>query len=205
MIYLPNSYNIKKIKETFENMDSFTKYQRKYQRLMGYLLRNLIDIELIDKYMDGIPKCKDSEYNFYHNKEVLNSDYLFLRNNIHVENLNESELKLLNEISEKDDYIPFLNQTMFRVIGEDNNVSCYGYDLYENMVESYNLIFELAYNMAKFENMEQTKQVNGAYDKIKMELDGKLIKHFRIGISLVKYSMMPDLFIENGKKNVVIK
>ena len=82
----------------------------------------------INKYINDskvdIPRIKDKEYNFYHLSSNLNSNYIYLRNNIHIENLtNEEILYLVNNDNFSDD---FIINTYQRVLYEEGDATYFG-------------------------------------------------------------------------------
>ena len=72
-----------------------------YKRSLEELLNKIVDFKNVDMYLSDsgllIPRINDTDNNFYHKYSFLNSEYVFLRNEIHVENLSPTELEVLKK------------------------------------------------------------------------------------------------------------
>lgn len=199
-IYIPNSISKNKINEKFKNEDEYIEYQFKYRNLLETIILQYIDEKIIIDIMSNIPKCDDTYYNFYHKKTLFKNGYLFLRNNIHVENLNAEELQQLStlEISFNNEIVDFINKTLLRVIYESDGASCYGVLIDKNIVGPNRLVFELAYDFKKCNIIEQ-HQAFESFDKIYNYLTQSLEK-CKIKFALVRYDMMPNLYFSEDNE-----
>ena len=196
-IYIPNSIKEDRIVERFKTENEYVDYQFKYRNLLETIILQSIDENKIASIMTGIPKCDDNNYNFYHKNTLFKNGYLFLRNNIHIENLTDDELKLLKEIqvAYNKECVDLVNKTLFRVINEGEGISCYGDPIPKNMVGPNSLVFELAYNALEFKDANQWYQVDNANKKIYDYLKGSL-GNAKINVGLVTYNMMSNLYLD---------
>lgn len=194
--YIDDNYDEKLINSKFKSINEFLSCQLKYRNMLENLILQLIDENEITNLLIGIPKCNDSDYNFYHKDSLFRNGYLFIRNNIHVERLEDTEIEELNnlDIYMKNEVTIFLNKTFLKVMSEESRLYCYGIPLPENIVDSNGLVFELAYDRPEFKDISQVHQVDKAYEIIKDNLKTSLKKYIKLNVELIKYTMMPDLY-----------
>ncbi len=188
-------------KEKMED-NSYTILQTKYKRLIEDLLKKYVNFEELDKKIEkviNIPILEDQEYNYYHQNTSLNSKYIYLRNNIHIENLTEEEQQLLetNNIGGK-----FLRQTIAKVLFEAGNLSFFGVPIPKYLASSKSLVFEFAFDQAKVKKYEDLDIIKRIINEISNYLISALEKEINIPISVITYNGIPDIYYngENIKK-----
>ena len=194
MQYIPNTYpkNIEMDEEKFLNL------QLKYREGISMFLSQFIDYKSIDKKICdfvNIPVVDDSEYNFYHMKSSLNSKYLYLRNNIHIERLSDEELEELinNDFSD----LTFYKDKLEKVLYEDGDMVSYGiYPNNSNTKKSKALIFEFAYDQRKCESIEQLKKIEIVKDEIFSYIKSSL-ENSGINCDFLVYQCLPVIFTDN--------
>ena len=136
-IFIPNSIDNKK-----ENFAIQIKYKNEVEKLLS----KFIEFSMLDdkiREVSNVFPVDDYEYNFYHKFSVLKSDYIFLRNNIHIENLTPEEQEKIknNEISDE-----FILETIPKVLFEDSGKSFFGKQVLEYLANSKSIVFEIAYS-----------------------------------------------------------
>ena len=139
--YLPNTYDYKLIEE--KNIkDDFYNLQISYRKKLELLLKKYVSFtsfdDLCQKMLFSIPKLNFSKDDFYHSNTTLNSDYLYIRNNIHIERLDEKDISKIKSFmfdSESDEE-EFILRTLKDVIWEDGDETFYGIPKGNNSVSS---------------------------------------------------------------------
>ncbi len=196
-IFIPEITN----KSGLTNED-FLRYQIMYKQLIEKMLFSSVNASSIDKYIANnnlsIPTVDDADYNFYHKYSLLGSKYLFLRNNIHIERLNNDEIEELKNNPSND----FFNRTFKKVLFEsDNSFTYFGSPSKKNEVKSNSLIFEFAYDLKKVTSMDQINEIN----KLLVFIDNyvnEIATKIRIPISILEYNAIPDLYISSKKDDI---
>ena len=201
--YLPDSYNWELLDKKGINIDEFLRLQKKYRTGLENVLKKFIDFEEIDRKIeqDGldIPVVLDEEQNFYRRFSTLNSKYVFLRNNFHVENLTKEEIEKL--ANDQEVSIEFLNQTLSRVIFEEGDYTLFGPSSKKELVNSKSIIFEFAFDQKKCKEFEQLMRIENTYENIFDKLEESLKPNLNMPISFHVYRAIPDLF--SSKKQEV--
>lgn len=175
--YLPNTYEKNKIDEKQFTDEEFLQYQIKYRNAVQTLLEETLNFKKIDSIISSclseIPKVEESEYNFYHYKSAFKNQYIFLRNNIHIERLSDEELNELRnyilcntEINKE-----FINKTITKVLFEDGDYCFVGIPNDSTKVPSKSIIIEFAYNQKKCTSLKQIADIKNCYTKIKEYFD----------------------------------
>ena len=156
--YLPNTIDLNKVNEMYGNEKNYNILQVTYRNYVENLINSIIDFKSIQKLIDDsglvFDKINDSSYNIYHRESKLDSDYIFIRNNIHIENLNENERKALieNKI-----YESFITDTIDKVLKENEDFLSYDNNS-NNLVFTKGLIFEFAYDGSKLTDEERKER-----------------------------------------------
>ncbi len=206
--YIPNSYNNLLVQDKFNNNNSFVNMQLLYRKGLENLIKKFIDFEKIDKYISDsnftIPMVKDKDYNFYHKYSTLNSNYIYLRNNFHVENLTDDEIKILKENEILD--VEFYNKTLERVIYEDGDFVFFGTPIDENLVKSKSIVFEFAYDQKKCTSLEQLKEIKQIIDYSFEYIGLRIKENMAIPISFIKYNAIVDIYCQHKEqlKNLIV-
>lgn len=204
--YYPNSYDSNAVKDKFYNTKDFVKAQILYRRGIEKIINKIIDFNIVNDLILNkeveIPKILDSEYNFYHNFSSFNSDYVFLRNNIHVEKMTSEELKILLH----SDNLPedFFKNTMERVLFEDGDECFCGLPVDNNLVNSKSIIFEFAYDQAKCTSIKQLNEIHKIITDIFNYIDKKMSSTINYPLSFLIYNSIPDIYNkkEENEENI---
>lgn len=195
--YIPNNFKRKDILEKFSSEDEFIKCQAKYKLEFEKLLVKQFDIEPIVDYVDSqknyVPKMSDVDYNFYHKFSGLGSDYIYIRNNYHVERLDRGEIKTL--LKEESPSVSFFNNNWYKVLFDGVGKSVYGIPLAETILNSQTVIFEFAYDQKKCKDLVQLNQIDNLIDSVKTQLKQRFDKA-NIATSYLTYDGITDLFFE---------
>lgn len=205
-IYSPDSYDETLIENKFENYDEFLSLQLKYRAGFEKVLNGLVNFKSIDDNINhqpfSIPKIQDQGYNFYHKFSTLNSDYIFLRNNFHIEKLSLEDISALKNGEVID--IKFLNRTLYTVIFEEGDKSCYGIPMEENFVDSKSIVFEFAYDQKRCDSVQQLNQIKNFKNSISNYIDNCLNNKINIPVSILPYNAITDIYYQNNQ-NLVFK
>ena len=195
--YVPDTYDYSIIDKRFED-EEFVELQNKYREFIEKLLKHYIDFKDIDNKIGQVmkvPKKEDLEYNFYHKFSSLNSDYIYLRNNYHIENLNDDEIEVLK--NNKIDY-EFLNKTINRVINEEGDMTFYGSPVPKYLVDTKGLVFEFAYDQLQLLEVKELQNIEKIISVIDKYLKDNL-KALNIPISMITYNGINDIDKPNTK------
>ena len=195
--YVPDTYDYSIIDKRFED-EEFVELQNKYREFIEKLLKHYIDFKDIDNKIGQVmkvPKKEDLEYNFYHKFSSLNSDYIYLRNNYHIENLNDDEIEVLK--NNKIDY-EFLNKTINRVINEEGDMTFYGSPVPKYLVDTKGLVFEFAYDQLQLLEVKELQNIEKIISVIDKYLKDNL-KALNIPISMITYNGINDIYKPNTK------
>lgn len=198
-VYIPDSYNNNLIKEKYKSEEEFLNIQILYRQKFESILKKYIDFKSIDIVIKNkninIPEVEDTEYNFYHKYTTLDSKYVFLRNNFHVENLTKDEIKrlLTNDIND----VTFFNSTLSKVIFEDGDETFFGIPTDEVKIKSRSLVFEFAFDQTKIENIEELKEINNIIKQTEEYLKENIKGVFRATPSFIVYNSIPNLYQKN--------
>lgn len=191
--YIPDSFDYNLINSRFSN-DEFLSLQIKYRTIIEKILIDYIDFEDIDKRINNnvvLPKIEDLDYNFYHKFSSLNSNYLYLRNNFHIEKLSSEEVEILkNGKVDKN----FIVSTLSKVLFEDGDESCFGSPRLENIVNCKGLIFEFAYDSMKINSLSDLIKIDKMIEEIKVYLKSIIEKIFRLPASLVINKSLSNIY-----------
>lgn len=199
--YIPNNFKRKDILENFSSEDEFIECQSKYKLEFEKLLVKQFDIKSIVDYVDSqenyIPKMLDKDYNFYHKFSGLGSDYIYIRNNYHVERLSKEEIKTLLT----SDILPisFFNNNWYKVLFDGVGKSVYGIPLAETILDSQSLIFEFAYNQLECRDVVQLEKIDSLISKVNSLLKNKF-DGMNIATSYLTYNGVTDLFYDDSPK-----
>ena len=194
MKYIPDTCNI----DSRLDEEMYLILQVKYRNGFIKYLSSFINFdELINEMKNNnIPVIEDKEYNFYHNDYLINSDYLFIRNNIHIENLSDEDLSYLQKFDNEDDMENnnFYNRTYKNVMFEPGEYVSYGlFPNDSNIKKSNAIVFEFAYDQKKCESLEQLNKIKetikNTSNKIKQSMNDAGIE-----CDFIEYKAIPELF-----------
>ncbi len=206
-IYVPDSYNLSMIETKFQNEDEFLSMQVLYRKNLEFLFRKFIDFQKIDEYIQKkqlvIPKVEDKDYNFYHKYSNLGSDYVFLRNNFHVENLTPEEIALLKQSSTADN-IDFIRTTLGRVIFEEGDATFFGNPSPSTEVKSKSVVFEFAYDQTKCVDIPQLKAIEEIMKEVFSQIEDNMKRSFNLPVSFLVYKSIPDLYYRENQSVAII-
>ena len=97
--FIPDSIKIDDSIPLNYSLDEFLELQISYKQSFEKILTDIVDFAYFDNWVkntiNDLPIVNDKEANFYRKFSTLNSDYIYLRNNIHIEKL---DFKELNEL-----------------------------------------------------------------------------------------------------------
>ena len=200
MLYIPDTYKV----DNRLSKDVFLDLQFKYRNGISKYLSEIIDFDSINEEIKdiGIPIVEDSEYNFYHRNSFFGNKYIYLRNNIHIERLNDIELDNLEE--DKVD-MNFYENTYKRVLYEDGDLVSYGVHPNDmNTKKSKAIVFEFAYDQKNCKSVSELAKIEECYEKIFREIKKKLDEK-DIESDYLVYRCLPDIFKNkenNGENNL---
>ena len=144
--FIPDSIKIDNSIPLNYSLDEFLELQIFYKQSFEKILTDIVDFAYFDNWVknniNDLPIVNDKEANFYRKFSTLNSDYIYLRNNIHIEKLDFKELNELRSNVNKD----FLLRTYKKVLFEGGNYTFFGSATDMNLVASKSLVFEFAFD-----------------------------------------------------------
>ena len=104
--FIPDSIKIDDSIPLNYSLDEFLELQISYKQSFEKILTDIVDFAYFDNWVknniNDLPIVNDKEANFYRKFSTLNSDYIYLRNNIHIEKLDFKELNELRSNVNKD-------------------------------------------------------------------------------------------------------
>lgn len=174
--YLPDTYDKKKVEENGWTEEQFLLLQEKYREEFINKLLNRIDVdkikEILGKGLFPIPIIEDQEYNFYH-KSIIINQYLYLRNNIHIEKLTKEEIEEMYSavLVDKNLSEEFIKHTAERVLYEEGDYTYYGMPSDKTVAPSRSIVVEFAYNQLKCNSIEQIVYIKDCYKEITKSLN----------------------------------
>ena len=209
--FFPNSYDYDKIKELDIFEEHFLKLQIKYRNDFEQLLNGIINFQSIDNALNdaiNIPVLDDSTYNFYHKYSSLNSKYVYLRNNIHIENLSKEEINTIEEAMSNGKNIntQFLIDTFKKVLYEGvDGKSMFGMENNNCIIDSDCLVFELSFAQKKFTDINQFRVIENLLASLKPFLESSIGKMLDTKISLLKYNGLVDIYLDTAEADILQK
>ncbi len=155
--YFPDTIDFTIIRKAFGTEDKYNELQIKYRNCLEKLFNSIIDFvkinAMIKKSGIAFKKIDDDTYNIYHKNSKLNCPYIFIRNNIHIENLSTIEIDALKKNKL---YESFITDTIERVLKEPKDFLAYGPDK-EDLKFTNGIIFEFAYDSNDLTEEEREK------------------------------------------------
>ncbi len=189
--YVPNSYDKNLISKNEFLQDNFLLMQIKYRQSIEEVLKSIINFKELDDYCTKeikVPINDDWEDNFYHKFSTLNSKYIFLRNNIHVEKLKNEDIEKIKRAIFNENLLDkeFVLRTLKDVLYEDGDYVFYGVAMDENRVDSQSLVFEFSYDDSKCsieEGILIKKICDNILNNIKERIESNLNCHVELIIN----------------------
>ncbi len=169
MDYTPNTISYKLIKEKNIDEELFLPLQLKYRKSLENILKKYVSFnsfdELLVKTFGSIPLYESNS--FYYKYSELDSKYLFLRNNIHIERLNEKDIDVIKEsLFDKEDLNgDFILRTLKEVIFEEGDIVILEGSNEKYSCKANSLIIEFAYNDEDC-SLEESIAIKDFFDKV---------------------------------------
>ena len=177
--------------------DMYLILQTNYRNGFIKYLSSFVDFDKFINELNNsdIPVIEDKQYNFYHNDYSINSDYLFIRNNIHIEKLSDEDLAYLSRIDSNDDKDnDFYKRTYKNVMFETGEYVSYGlFPNDSNIKRADAIVFEFAYDQKKCENLEQLNKIKETIKNVSNEIK-KSMNDAGIECDFIEYKAIPELF-----------
>jgi len=190
-----DSYN--QTKNMSENM--YLSLQIKYKQSFECILKSVVNFKELDlnlsQVAQGTPVVEDFEYNLYRKFSVLDSRYVYLRNNVHIERLSEDELLKVKNCVDNNNFldVEFLIKTCAKVLFENDNYTFYGIPTMDKLVDSKSLVFEFAYDQTHCESIEQIGKINEVFKNFYQVMKVKFSKT-NMPVSMIVYKSIPDIY-----------
>lgn len=145
--------------------------QSKYNEALAVFLNEKLSLSGLDSQLDAlgilkVPKTSIAEINstesYYRNNSHLNSDYIYLRNNINIEFLDQPDAKLLetldiNKSSDKEKLMEMISRTFIKILRvnlpdfDDNGKIAYSITHHNEGVSKSTIVFWFN-NPTEFDN-----------------------------------------------------
>ena len=200
-IFVPDSYDYNIIKNNFSE-EEFLELQNKYRNSIEEMLSKIIDFKQLDEKITKVlkvPVVEDKDYNFYHKFSNLGSNYIYLRNNIHIERLSKEDVERLKSNNIDEDYI---KRTLPNVMYEEGEATFFGNPIMEKLVNSKSLVFEFAYDQTKLETVQEINIVERMGNELKKYLETIIRNSLNLPTSFIQYKRIPDYFMDNKNNQV---
>ena len=133
--------------------DKYFKLLNKYNKFLTSFLKEKLPLKEIDKNMKeselNFVKVKNDDMDFYQKTSTMGFDYIYLRNNIYVEKLNDEDIKFLEEHNEyNEDVSNFIKKTYKNVINpyENSQIMFYGPENSNFMCSSDDIVLGIRYD-----------------------------------------------------------
>lgn len=207
--YSPSSYYERDMNKLTLSDQEFVDCQVKYRAAIEKKLKEKINFQEIDREMEEhqVPIINDMDYNFYHKFSTLDSKYIFLRNNYHIERLSPEDLEYLQACLKNNQELgdEFLKRTFETVLYETGDLAMLGVPLDENVVPAKSLMFEFACSYADVEDMKVFTYILNYYDnQLKVQLMNEIEKLFQVPTSIHLYDGYGDVF-KKGNRSISIQ
>lgn len=196
--YVPDTFDRELIKEKFKDDDEFLKCQLEYKKAFESILNKVYDFKSIDEKVnsDGlVPKPITDANFFYHQTSNLRNNYVFLRNNFHVERLSNEDIENLKNGTITQD---LFNRTLPDVLFEGGDETFIGRPVDKNLVKSKSLYFEFGYNEYDVYDYAFVKQIETKRDQIFGEIEEALKGKIGIPISFITNDSLSTMLNEDG-------
>lgn len=206
MLFIPNTFD--KEKPLDLNDEQFLSLQIKYKQLFEKMVISQLDFSSIEEKLKEhhYPIVNDKDYNFYRKYSTLGSDYIYFRNNIHLERLTEEEIKKL--ISGNIN-IDFLKNTYERVLYEDGDITFLGEPSDSTRVPSKSIILELAIDFPEIQDLESALLIDDIVEDYKNDCNqiygnevAKILGITSQDVVGSYYPAIPDIFLSSNIENI---
>ena len=203
-IYMPDTYNEEMISSKFSDEMDFLNAQKRYRSEFEKILKSIINFKGLDDYIResniDIPILSDKEYNFYHTG-TLESNYIYFRNNVHVEKLDPADIEKIKSNEELDS--SFFSRTLETVFYDGKYSTFFGAPMPENSVNCRSLVFEFSYDKKLVKELDQLFKIEEVIKKISKLLSEQVKDKLKLDVSFIVYDGIPDYFI--GEKEELAK
>lgn len=192
-MFYPDTHDYSKITDLNLTKEEFLELQIKYKQGFEEYLKTKIDFNEINSYilMSGNLKPNDDkERNFYKKYSTLGSDFIYLRNNIHLERLDIYEIGTLKNNPDASFYEKTYEKVLYET-EKDTNIFI-GTPTPNNEVKGRSLIFEFSHNMRKESAVE--RYAAGNISKYIKDLLNKYSESRNLTISFIEYKAIPDYY-----------
>ena len=201
--FIPDSIKIDDSIPLNYSLDEFLELQISYKQSFEKILTDIVDFAYFDNWVkntiNDLPIVNDKEANFYRKFSTLNSDYIYLRNNIHIEKLDFKELNELRSNVNKD----FLLRTYKKVLFEGGDYTFFGSATDMNLVASKSLVFEFAFDAKESVTLDIYNFYNHYKENILEFIAKPIADALNCNVSLHRYSAIPELFsTEDNKESI---
>lgn len=133
--------------------DKYFELLNSYRNFLEQFLKELLPLELIDtKFKEsdlGFSTVKEEDKDFYQMYSNMGLSYMYLRNNVYIENLTDEELEFLSSKKGYDkETKEFIKNTCTKVVNphEDNKIIFYGPENGKFLCNSNDLVIGIRYD-----------------------------------------------------------
>lgn len=201
--FLPDSVKFDDSIPLNYSLDEFLELQISYKQSFEKILKGIVDFADFDNWIksniNDLPIVNDKEANFYRKFSTLGSDYVYLRNNIHIEKLDFKELDELRSNVNKD----FLLRTYKKVLFEDGDYTFFGPATDMDLVASKSLVFEFAFDAKECATLDKSNFFNHYKENILEFIAKPIADALNCDVSLHRYSAIPELFSTEDSEELI--
>ena len=183
------------------SFEEYLELQNKYRVELEKILMEYVDFSEIDRKIKqeiDLPVLDDKEYNYYHKFSTLKSNYIYLRNNYHIENLSTEELQKL-----RSDFIDkkIINDTFSKVLFEEGDYTFFGIPVMDYSAPSKSMVFEFAYDQIQLKTIPELSIVDKIFEEISSSIQKNVESSFPVSVSFIRYNGIPDIYrMKNGEE-----
>lgn len=193
--YIPDTHDQRKIDGRFSDNEEFVKTQKEYKSLFENYLYDELNFEAINLYVMSrrldIPVIQDHDYNFYHDGSGLRNQYIYVRNNYHVERLSDEDLETLRSGNADEEY---LKRTMASVLFEEPDKAFFGPATLDYLADSESIVFEFAFDQKRVETIEELNKIKLLKEDSFKVIGDQMQKSLQIPVSFFTYNGIPEMF-----------
>ena len=208
MMFIPDTIDYSKAYSLGFDDEQFLSLQVKYKQLFERMVISQIDFSSVEQRLHDshYPIVNDNDYNFYRKYSTLGSNYIYFRNNIHIERLTEEEIK---ELTSETINMDFLRNTYEKVLYEDGDITFLGDPSDSTRVPSKSIILELAVDFKEIQDLESALLIDDIVEDYKDYCNqvcaNKVAEILGVTIQDVAgsyYSATPDFFLSSNIESI---
>lgn len=197
--YYPNTIDLKLINQK-KILSEFVLLQKKYVESFEFYIMKKINVKKYDlmltEFSEDIHYIPDISNNIYKKCSYFESNYFYLRNNIHIERLKIEEINEIRKAIANHSILPFsfIKNTIYLMIDEGIKKISYGYDNLDDYFEPDIFIFEFSYFSLKINDVKNFITIKNHFEKIANSFCQEFNEVFNCKSTYRLYTGLPLLY-----------